>query len=128
MRSDTQDSTPGWWTRPSTPRDAPVSHLDLLYEARALHHAAISHEPDVLRARLTRLRSALIRHTQDERGAFVHRSPAAQQLIDRGQQQLLEHLDQILARDDTDSSSRARVAELTYRLGRQVRLEAGIPR
>lgn len=106
--------------------DEPVSHLDLLAGARRLQRLAVHGDAAALHDELRRFRDALVRHTHHEQRAFVHLSAVAQQIIGRGQRQLLDHVDQLIAGGRPDFAGRTRIAELAWLLRRQARLEAGL--
>jgi hypothetical protein len=106
-----------------------ISHLDLLARTRALQAAAMRDDPETFRAELARLRTDLADHLQGERATLAPLPSITQRVVTRGQQRLLELVDQLVTATGEQNASYPsliRSVALTRELSRQARLEAAL--
>jgi hypothetical protein len=108
------------------------AHDDLLAIARRVRGAVQRDDADGLHSELSRLRTALMDHVQDERKQLDGLAPSAASVALDGQQRLLRLVTDVLlapaGRGDDDCNCVVRAAEIELALRRQARLEATLLR
>jgi hypothetical protein len=113
--------------RAGVPTDVPPSHLSLLERSRMLQRTAMHSDADAVLKELIDLRLALTVHVLAEQPDVNQLASSANAAVVRGQQDLLRLVDRLIAARGKGGHHVLRsIVDLTRRLRRQARIEAGL--